>query len=98
RTLTASSCDEPTLNSVPFGTDHGFSEQSGTPISHVGRVKPALLSSPGLPRGCYPPYKLALYEPTLFARLDAETPPPNEADAIRTALTNVFVYSGTGHD
>jgi len=28
---------------------------------------------------------LALYEPTLFALLDAETPPPNDADGIRGA-------------
>ncbi|HET7765841.1 MAG TPA: alpha/beta hydrolase [Burkholderiales bacterium] len=29
---------------------------------------------------------LALYEPTLFALLDAESPPPNEADGIRGAV------------
>jgi len=29
---------------------------------------------------------LALYEPTLFALLDAESPPPNEADGIRSAV------------
>jgi pimeloyl-ACP methyl ester carboxylesterase len=29
---------------------------------------------------------LALYEPTLFALLDAETPPPNDADCFRRAL------------
>ncbi|MDM0050674.1 alpha/beta fold hydrolase [Variovorax sp. J22R115] len=29
---------------------------------------------------------LALYEPTLFAVLDAETPPPNAADGIRSAV------------
>lgn len=29
---------------------------------------------------------LALYEPTLFALLDAESPPPNEADGIRAAV------------
>jgi pimeloyl-ACP methyl ester carboxylesterase len=29
---------------------------------------------------------LALYEPTLFAVIDAESPPPNEADGIRNAV------------
>lgn len=29
---------------------------------------------------------LALYEPTLFSLLDAESPPPNEADGIRQAV------------
>ena len=29
---------------------------------------------------------LALYEPTLFALLDAESPPPNDADGIRSAV------------
>lgn len=29
---------------------------------------------------------LALYEPTLFSLLDAESPPPNEADGIRNAV------------
>jgi pimeloyl-ACP methyl ester carboxylesterase len=35
------------------------------------------------------PYRvraLALYEPTLFALLDAEAPPPNDADGIREAV------------
>ncbi|MBC8057020.1 MAG: alpha/beta fold hydrolase, partial [Rhizobiales bacterium] len=31
---------------------------------------------------------LALYEPTLFALLDAESAPPNEADGIRAAVTS----------
>jgi pimeloyl-ACP methyl ester carboxylesterase len=30
---------------------------------------------------------LALYEPTLFAVVDAEKPPPNEVDAIRSTVT-----------
>lgn len=29
---------------------------------------------------------MALYEPTLFALIDAEAPPPNEADGIRNAV------------
>ena len=40
----------------------------------------ATLATPGRIRA------LALYEPTLFAVLDADTPPPNEADDIRTVV------------
>lgn len=42
---------------------------------------------------------LALYEPTLFAVLDAETPPPNEADGIRTVVSEASRAVGAGdHD
>ena len=34
---------------------------------------------------------LALYEPTLFSLLDAEAPPPNEADGIRAAVAKAAV-------
>ena len=34
---------------------------------------------------------LAVYEPTLFALLDAEAPPPNEADGIRAAVAGAAV-------
>jgi pimeloyl-ACP methyl ester carboxylesterase len=34
---------------------------------------------------------LALYEPTLFALLDAESPPPNDADGIRGAVARAVV-------
>ena len=40
----------------------------------------AALQNPGRVRA------LALYEPTVFALLDAEKPPPNEADGIRDAV------------
>ena len=40
----------------------------------------AALATPGRIRA------LALYEPTLFAVLDADTPPPNAADDIRTVV------------
>jgi pimeloyl-ACP methyl ester carboxylesterase len=33
---------------------------------------------------------LALYEPTLFALLDAESPPPNDADGIRGAVAGAI--------
>jgi pimeloyl-ACP methyl ester carboxylesterase len=40
----------------------------------------AALAAPGRIRA------LALYEPTLFSLLDAESPPPNDADGIRQAV------------
>lgn len=40
----------------------------------------AALENPGRVRA------MALYEPTLFALLDAQTPPPNRADGIRNAV------------
>ena len=39
---------------------------------------------------------LALYEPTLFALLDAESPPPNEADGIREALADASAALDAG--
>ncbi|HET9490608.1 MAG TPA: alpha/beta hydrolase [Methylomirabilota bacterium] len=39
---------------------------------------------------------LALYEPTLFALLDAESPPPNEADGIRAAVAGAKAALETG--
>lgn len=42
---------------------------------------------------------LALYEPTLFSVLDAETPLPNETDDIRTVVTEAARAVGAGdHD
>jgi pimeloyl-ACP methyl ester carboxylesterase len=40
---------------------------------------------------------LALYEPTLFALLDAETPPPNEADGIRAVAVGAVAALETGN-
>jgi pimeloyl-ACP methyl ester carboxylesterase len=39
---------------------------------------------------------LALYEPTLFALLDAESPPPNEADGIRGAVAGAAAALDAG--
>ena len=39
---------------------------------------------------------LALYEPTLFALLDAESPPPNDADGIRGAVARAVVALDAG--
>jgi pimeloyl-ACP methyl ester carboxylesterase len=39
---------------------------------------------------------MALYEPVLFALLDAESPPPNEADGIRDAVTRAVATFDAG--
>lgn len=39
---------------------------------------------------------LALYEPTLFALLDAESPPPNDADGIRGAVARAAAALDAG--
>jgi pimeloyl-ACP methyl ester carboxylesterase len=39
---------------------------------------------------------LALYEPTLFALLDAESPPPNDADGIRSAVAHAAAALDAG--
>lgn len=59
---------------------------AGSPLALVGHsygaaiALLAALANPGRIRA------LALYEPTLFALLDAQSPPPNEADGIRDAV------------
>lgn len=60
--------------------------RAGTPFALVGHsygaavALLAALSNPGRVRA------LALYEPTLFAVVDAQTPAPNGADGIRAAV------------
>jgi pimeloyl-ACP methyl ester carboxylesterase len=39
---------------------------------------------------------MALYEPTLFALLDAESPPPNDADGIRSAVARAAAALDAG--
>jgi len=61
-------------------------ERAGAPFALVGHsygaavALVAAIARPARVRA------LALYEPTLFALLDAESPPPNEADGIRNAV------------
>ena len=60
--------------------------RAGAPLALVGHsygaavALIAALANPGRVRA------MALYEPTLFALLDAETPRPNEAEGIRNAV------------
>ena len=50
----------------------------------------AAFSQPGRVRA------LALYEPTLFSLVDAESPPPNDADGIKEAVNAAATYLDTG--
>jgi len=55
---------------------------AGRPFIRCGIALIAALSQPRRIQA------LALYEPTLFGLLDAESPPPNEADGIRGAVAS----------
>jgi len=71
--------------------------KAGSPLALVGHsygaavALIAALANPGRVRA------MAIYEPTLFALLDAETPPPNEADGIRNAVTQASVALDAGN-
>lgn len=71
--------------------------RAGAPLALVGHsygaavALIAALANPGRVRA------LALYEPTLFALLDAEKPAPNEADGIRTAVAEAGVALDAGN-
>jgi pimeloyl-ACP methyl ester carboxylesterase len=71
--------------------------RAGSPLVLVGHsygaavALIAALADPGRVRA------LALYEPTLFALLDAEAPPPNEADGIRDAVARSAVALDRGN-
>ena len=71
--------------------------RAGSPLALVGHsygaavALIAALANPGRVRA------MALYEPTLFALLDAETPPPNEAEGIRNAAADAGVSLDEGN-
>ena len=71
--------------------------RAGSPLALVGHsygaavALIAALANPGRVRA------MALYEPTLFALLDAETPPPNEAEGIRSAVAEASVALDAGN-
>lgn len=70
---------------------------AGTPLALVGHsygaavALLAALANPGRVRA------MALYEPTLFALLDAESPAPNEAEGIRSAVADAGLAIEQGH-
>ena len=71
--------------------------RAGSPLALVGHsygaavALIAALANPGRVRA------MALYEPTLFALLDAETPAPNEAEGIRNAVADAGVALDAGN-
>src|SRR4030095_13051581 len=71
--------------------------RAGSPLALVGHsygaavALIAALANPGRVRA------IALYEPTLFALLDAETPPPNEAEGIRSAVARASIALDAGN-
>ncbi len=70
---------------------------AGAPLALVGHsygaavALIAALANPGNVRA------MALYEPTLFALIDAEAPPPNEADGIRSAVADAGAVLDAGN-
>jgi pimeloyl-ACP methyl ester carboxylesterase len=72
--------------------------KAGAPLALVGHsygaavALIAALENPGCVRA------LALYEPTLFSLLDAEAPPPNEADGIRGAVAAASTALDAGNE
>jgi pimeloyl-ACP methyl ester carboxylesterase len=72
--------------------------RAGSPLALVGHsyggavALIAALAEPGRVRA------LALYEPTLFAVLDAEKPAPNEADGIRNVVAEAGVALDAGNE
>ena len=71
--------------------------RAGSPLALVGHsygaavALIAALANPGRVRA------MALYEPTLFALLDAERPAPNEAEGIRNAVAEASVALEAGN-
>jgi pimeloyl-ACP methyl ester carboxylesterase len=71
--------------------------RAGSPLALVGHsygaavALIAALANPSRVRA------MALYEPTLFALLDAETPAPNEAEGIRNAVAAAGVALDEGN-
>jgi pimeloyl-ACP methyl ester carboxylesterase len=71
--------------------------RAGEPLALVGHsygaavALIAALSNPGRVRA------MALYEPTLFALLDAQSPPPNEAEGIRNTVANAGIALDAGN-
>ena len=59
---------------------------AGTPLALVGHSYGAAVALIAAVRHPARVRAMALYEPTLFALVDAETPPPNVADGIREAV------------
>jgi pimeloyl-ACP methyl ester carboxylesterase len=71
--------------------------KAGAPLTLVGHsygaavALIAALANPGRVRA------MVLYEPTLFALLDAESPPPNDAEGIRNTVVDAGIALDAGN-
>jgi pimeloyl-ACP methyl ester carboxylesterase len=71
--------------------------RAGSPLTLVGHsygAAVALIAALANPRRVR---AVAVYEPTLFALLDAETPPPNEAEGIRNVAADAGAALDSGN-
>lgn len=91
----------PMRRSVSLRDEAAFLEpvfaQAGEPLTLIGHsygAAVALIAALEHPQRVR---ALALYEPTLFSLLDAESPPPNEADGIRAAAGRAAVALDAGN-
>lgn len=72
-------------------------ERAGSPLALVGHsygAAVALIAALASPRRVH---AVAVYEPTLFALLDAETPPPNDAEGIRSVVADAGAALDSGN-
>jgi pimeloyl-ACP methyl ester carboxylesterase len=84
------SAEWPSDRVIQLGDEVDFIEpvlaRAGAPLVLVGHSYGAAVALKAALRHPQRVRALALYEPTLFALLDAERPPPNQADGIRNAV------------
>jgi pimeloyl-ACP methyl ester carboxylesterase len=71
--------------------------RAGSPLTLVGHSYGAAIALVGAVAHPGRVRAIALYEPTLFALLDAETPPPNEAEGIRSAVARASIALDAGN-
>jgi pimeloyl-ACP methyl ester carboxylesterase len=72
-------------------------ERAGNPFALIGHSYGAAVA---LIAALAQPHRvraLALYEPTLFSLIDAESPPPNDADGIRAAVAGAGASLDAGN-
>jgi pimeloyl-ACP methyl ester carboxylesterase len=73
--------------------------RAGSPLALIGHSYGAAVALIAALNDPSRVHAIAIYEPTLFTLLDAETPPPNEAERIRTAVAEASIALDAGnHD